>query len=49
MTGEGTWAQLIAQRFRRASARHGFSDAWPTLRTDLFTAPRPEKPQLDLF
>jgi DNA repair photolyase len=49
MTGEGTWAQLIAQRFRRASARHGFSDAWPALRIDLFAAPRPEKPQLDLF
>jgi DNA repair photolyase len=49
MTGEGTWAQLIAQRFRRASARHGFSDAWPSLRLDLFVAPRPARPQLDLF
>ena len=27
MTGEGTWAQLISQRFRRGSARHGFSEA----------------------
>ncbi len=49
MTGEGTWAQLIAQRFRRASARHGFSDSWPSARTDLFEAPRPAKRQLDLF
>jgi len=49
MTGEGTWAELIAQRFRRASARHGFSDAWPRLRRDLFSPPRPERSQLDLF
>jgi DNA repair photolyase len=49
MTGEGTWARLIAQRFGRASARHGFSDSWPALRTDLFVAPRAAAPQLDLF
>jgi len=49
MTGEGAWAQLIAQRFRRASARHGFSDAWPSLRLDLFAPPQPVRPQLDLF
>jgi DNA repair photolyase len=49
MTGEGTWAQLIAQRFRRASARHGFSDSWPALRTDLFVRPRLPTPQMDLF
>ena len=49
MTGEGTWAQLIAQRFKRASARHGFSDHWPSLRTDLFVPPRPATPQLGLF
>ena len=49
MTGVGTWAQLIAQRFRRASARHGFSDAWPSLRLDLFAPPQPVRPQLDLF
>jgi DNA repair photolyase len=49
MTGAGTWAQLIAQRFRRASMRHGFSDAWPTLRQDLFVPPRTARPQLDLF
>jgi DNA repair photolyase len=49
MTGVGTWADLIGQRFRRASARHGFSDAWPSLRTDLFVPPRPTRSQLDLF
>ncbi len=49
MTGEGTWARLIEQRFRRASARHGFSDAWPALRVDLFAPPRSARPQLDLF
>jgi DNA repair photolyase len=49
MTGEGTWAQLIAQRFGRASARHGFSDSWPALRKDLFIRPRRPTPQIDLF
>jgi DNA repair photolyase len=49
MTGQGTWARLIEQRFARASARHGFSDSWPTLRTDLFVRPRPPTPQMDLF
>jgi DNA repair photolyase len=49
MTGEGTWARLIEQRFKHASARHGFSDSWPALRTDLFVPPRPATPQMDLF
>jgi DNA repair photolyase len=49
MTGEGTWAKLIEQRFARASARHGFVDSWPSLRTDLFVRPRPRTPQMDLF
>jgi DNA repair photolyase len=49
MTGAGTWASLIEQRFRRASARRGFSDGWPSLRTDLFVPPRPPTPQMDLF
>ena len=49
MTGEGTWARLIEQRFKRASARHGFSDSWPSLRTDLFVPPRLPTPQMDLF
>jgi DNA repair photolyase len=49
MTGEGTWARLIEQRFARASARHGFDDSWPSLRTDLFVRPRLQTPQMDLF
>jgi DNA repair photolyase len=49
MTGEGTWAKLIAQRFRRACARHGFSADWPSLRSDLFAPPRDLGPQLGLF
>jgi len=49
MTGEGTWAKLIEQRFARASARHGFDDSWPKLRTDLFVRPRLRTPQMDLF
>jgi DNA repair photolyase len=49
MTGEGTWAALIAQRFRLASARHGFDDSWPLARLDLFVPPRAPTPQLDLF
>jgi DNA repair photolyase len=49
MTGEGTWAQLIGQRFRRALARHGLSDDWPALRSDLFVPPRDLGPQLGLF
>ena len=49
MTGEGTWARLIEQRFARAKARHGFGDRRPALRTDLFVPPRPPRPQLDLF
>ena len=49
MTGVGTWAKLIEQRFVRAGARHGFSDRWPSLRTDLFVRPRPPTPQMDLF
>jgi DNA repair photolyase len=49
MTGEGPWAQLIEQRFARASARHAFEDSWPTLRRDLFVPPRLPSPQIDLF
>ena len=49
MTGEGTWAGLIEQRFRRASARHGFGDSSRELRTDLFVRPRPPTAQVDLF
>jgi DNA repair photolyase len=49
MTGAGTWAALIAQRFRRITARHGFCDARGSLRRDLFTPPLPPAAQLALF
>ncbi len=49
MTGEGTWARLIEQRFARAAARHGFDDGWPALRKDLFVRPRLPTAQMDLF
>jgi DNA repair photolyase len=49
MTGEGTWAKLIEQRFARVSARHRFDESWPALRMDLFRRPRLPSPQIDLF
>jgi DNA repair photolyase len=49
MKGEGTWAALIRQRFEKASARFGLQRKLPPLRKDLFIAPRPAAPQLDLF
>jgi hypothetical protein len=49
MIGTGTWAELIAQRFRRASIRHGFNDETPRLRRDLFVPPELSGPQLALF
>jgi DNA repair photolyase len=49
MKGEGTWAALIRQRFDKASARFGLQRKRPPLRKDLFVAPRPAAPQLDLF
>ncbi|WP_374555228.1 PA0069 family radical SAM protein [Thermomonas sp.] len=48
LRGEGPFADLIAQRFAKASRRLGFS-ALPPLRTDLFRRPRPASPQGDLF
>ncbi len=49
MTGEGTWAALIRQRFEKAAAKFGLDREVPPLRNDLFKAPRVETPQLDLF
>ena len=49
MTGEGTWAALIRQRFEKAAAKLGLDREIPPLRNDLFKAPRSETPQLDLF
>ena len=49
MTGEGTWAALIRQRFAKAAARLRLDREIPLLRNDLFRVPRLETPQLDLF
>ncbi len=49
MTGEGTWAALIRQRFEKAAAKLGLDREIPPLRNDLFRAPRSATPQLDLF
>lgn len=49
MTGEGTWAALIRQRFEKAAAKLRLDREIAPLRTDLFRAPRSATPQLDLF
>jgi DNA repair photolyase len=49
MTGEGPWAALIRQRFEKARARLKLDRKVPPLRNDLFIAPGPATPQLDLF
>jgi DNA repair photolyase len=49
MTGEGTWAALIRQRFEKAAAKLRLDREIPPLRNDLFRAPREATPQLDLF
>ncbi len=48
MKGEGAWADLIRQRFHRASARLGYARECTALRTDLFQPPRRSTSQLDL-
>jgi DNA repair photolyase len=48
MRGEGPFADLIAMRFAKARRRLGFPGL-PTLRTDLFLAPKPNLPQGSLF
>jgi len=53
MTGQGTYAELLAQRFEVATNRLGLTQELPPLRTDLFRVPErpPERPdpQLSLF
>ena len=39
MKGEGTWADLLGQRFARACARLGMNRAREGLRMDLFRPP----------
>jgi DNA repair photolyase len=48
MRGEGPFAQLIEQRFRKAHKRLGFT-AMPALDTRKFVPPRKPSPQGDLF
>jgi DNA repair photolyase len=48
MRGDGVFAQLIAQRFAKACALHGFDRHQLPQRTDLFRPPRLDG-QLDLF
>jgi hypothetical protein len=49
MKGSGLWADLIRQRFDKASARLGLGRGRFELREDLFRKPKPTGPQLDLF
>jgi DNA repair photolyase len=49
MRGEGTYAALIAQRFRLAARRLGLDRPLPKLRTDLFRPPPRAGDQLSLF
>lgn len=48
MTGEGPFAQLIGQRFRKARARLGYGRL-PALDASRFVAPRKASPQGELF
>jgi len=49
MTGEGPYATLLRQRFEKARERYGLAERLPSLRTDLFVAPKVESNQLSLF
>lgn len=49
MRGEGVFAELIGQRFRKAVARLGLEEALPALRCDLFRPPERAGDQLRLF
>lgn len=51
MKGEGIWAQLIAQRVRKAAARHGLTRAMPPLDIHHFQpwVLKPPSPQGSLF
>ena len=48
MRGEGPFAQLIQQRFRKARARLGYARL-PPLDTSKFVPPRKPSPQQELF
>ncbi|WP_224815140.1 PA0069 family radical SAM protein [Hasllibacter sp. MH4015] len=49
MTGEGIWANLLQQRFKRAARAAGLDQKLPPLRTDLFEVPLAKGDQMALF
>ncbi|MEM7718388.1 MAG: radical SAM protein, partial [Pseudomonadota bacterium] len=49
MTGEGLFAELMAQRFEIARVRLGLAEDLPALRTDLFCPPLDNGLQMSLF
>ncbi len=49
MTGEGLFAEMVAQRFDVARRRLGLATELPALRTDLFAPPARKGDQLTLF
>ncbi|MEO0991241.1 MAG: radical SAM protein, partial [Pseudomonadota bacterium] len=49
LTGEGLFAEMVAQRFAVATRRLGLAHDLPPLRTDLFRPPPRAGDQLSLF
>lgn len=49
MEGTGPYAVMLKQRFEKACTRLGLNTRMPSLRTDLFEAPREPDNQLSLF
>ena len=49
MRGQGIWADLLQQRFKRSVRAVGLADKLPPLRTDLFEVPLAHGDQLALF
>ena len=49
MVGQGVWAELLQQRFRKAARKLGLDRSLPLLRTDLFCKPPQCGDQLNLF
>jgi len=49
MRGSGPFAELIAQRFKKATRRFGLDSKLAPLRTDLFHRPEAPSPQLSLI
>lgn len=49
MTGQGTWATLLRQRYKVACKRLGLKEKLPDLRNDLFRVPPRPGDQLSLF